>query len=330
MEKEIKKDKKKLVYMDHDGSAEDIMSMMMVLGMDHVELIGVTMTPADCHPESSLELTLKSIQLFEKKIEVALGDYHSPNQFPYEYKISSIQANNIPYLINIEIDKNLFSHLPAGEFMAKKIKNAPEKVTVLVTGPLSHVARAFDYDPSIIEKIEEIVFMGGAIDVEGNVFQKEKGLYQKVDAPKPAEWNVYWDIDAAIKVLHTKIPFTMVSLDITNYAPVRRHHLKEIAKGVQEFNLLNIVGQFYALLYNDQWMEKDIFFFWDTLSTSYLGSDSLSDFETIEIDIIPSGDEEGKTIRKPGSGFFVKVPTKVDHDKFFAYFLKLMSRNVKI
>ena len=188
---------KRLVYMDQDGNPEDIASMMMVLSMDHLELIGVTMTPADCIAVHGLELTLKTLNMFDKKIEVVLGDYNSPTQFPELYKVPSIQANNLPVFMNQKFDKELISPLPAGEFMAKKIKSAPQKVTLLVTGPMSHVARAFEYDPSIAENIEEIVFMGGAIDVDGNIEQPDRSV-------KSAEWNVYWDPNSARKVLQTK------------------------------------------------------------------------------------------------------------------------------
>ncbi len=42
------------------------------------------------------------------------------------------------------------------------------KLTILTLGPLSNVARALQMDPTIENKIKEVIIMGGAIDVEGN------------------------------------------------------------------------------------------------------------------------------------------------------------------
>ena len=318
---DVKKDRQ--IYLDFDGSPEDIACLMLVLGMKHLHLIGITLTQADCSPKHSLETTLKILSLYEKKIEVVMGEYISPTQFPEEYKRASIQANNFPLLINQKMDHSLVSKLPAGEFMAKKINGAHGKVTVLVIGPMSHVARALEFDPKIADKIEEIVFMGGAIDVAGNVFQKDGTI-------ESAEWNVYWDIDSAIKVFNTKIPITMFSLDATNHVPFTKACLKEIARH-PDYNILNLVGQFYALCYNGDWTDVDNYYFWDTLCTSYLGCEGLAQYQNIEIEITPKGEKgEGKTARKKGNGRWVKVPMSVDKDKFFKFFIHTLKKHGKV
>ena len=315
--------KQRLVYLDHDGAPEDVTCIMLVLGMKNTELIGMTYTQGDSSSKQALEVTLKILSLYESKIEMVMGEYISSYQFPEEYKIASIQVNNLPILINQYMDKSKLSNLPAGEFMAKKIKEAPQKVTVLVTGPLSHVARALEYDPTIKENIEELVFMGGAVDVKGNVYNVDRTV-------KPAEWNVYWDIPAAMKVFESGIPITMFPLDATNQVPVTKKTLSEIAK-YRSYNILDIVGQFYAICYNGDWTEHDNYFFWDTLCTSYLGCEGMAEFEMIEIEILPLGHEsQGKTARKPGCGRWVKVPIKVDKEKFFQFFIETLKRNGKI
>lgn len=42
-------------------------------------------------------------------------------------------------------------------------------VTLLCTGPLTTIARALDLNPMIESKIQRVVWMGGALDVPGNV-----------------------------------------------------------------------------------------------------------------------------------------------------------------
>jgi len=65
--------------------------------------------------------------------------------------------------------------------MADAIAALPEqgKVTILETGPLTCVAEMLrECGPAVRERIARIVWMGGAVDVEGNVNMKvlEAGL----------------------------------------------------------------------------------------------------------------------------------------------------------
>ncbi|WP_287521476.1 nucleoside hydrolase [Okeania sp. SIO2C2] len=54
--------------------------------------------------------------------------------------------------------------------MVRVLKSAPAPVTLMVTGPLTTVAVALDIAPEIESKIQEIVWMGGALNVPGKVF----------------------------------------------------------------------------------------------------------------------------------------------------------------
>jgi purine nucleosidase len=94
--------------------------------------------------------------------------------------------------------------------MVRVLREAPEPVTLMVTGPLTTVATALDMAPDIESKIKEIVWMGGALNVPGNV---EKSLEAGQDGS--AEWNVYWDPVSAQRVWQTQIAIVMCPLDLT-------------------------------------------------------------------------------------------------------------------
>jgi purine nucleosidase len=59
------------------------------------------------------------------------------------------------------------------DFMVGVLASAGEPVTLMVTGPLTTVAVALEKAPEIEAKIKKIVWMGGALNVAGNV---EKSL----------------------------------------------------------------------------------------------------------------------------------------------------------
>jgi purine nucleosidase len=54
---------KQLVLMDHDGGVDDYLATMLLLTMDHIELLGVVVTPADCYIQPAVSATRKIIDL---------------------------------------------------------------------------------------------------------------------------------------------------------------------------------------------------------------------------------------------------------------------------
>src|SRR5207244_11395989 len=79
-------------------------------------------------------------------------------------------------------------------------------------GPPTHRARGFEQRPGAEGNVKELLLMGGALDVPGNV--------QEPGHDGTAEWNIYWDPQAAKRVFDSAIPITMFALDATNHVPV--------------------------------------------------------------------------------------------------------------
>jgi purine nucleosidase len=92
--------KNRKVFFDHDGNPEDIVSLMLVLGMPNIDLIGISVTPADCHIKEALELTLKILSIYDRKIPVAEGHITSKFPFPDKYRAATISGNILPMMIN--------------------------------------------------------------------------------------------------------------------------------------------------------------------------------------------------------------------------------------
>lgn len=87
------------------------------------------------------------------------------------------------------------------------VHKAKEKVTICALGPLTNVAIALLLDPSISQKLEQIVLMGGGFFEGGNV-------------TPAAEFNIYVDPHAAHIVFSSGIDIVMMPLDMTHKAIV--------------------------------------------------------------------------------------------------------------
>ncbi|WP_299946516.1 nucleoside hydrolase [uncultured Ruegeria sp.] len=86
----------------------------------------------------------------------------------------------------------------------------PGTVTLCPLGPLTNIATAFRKAPDIIDRVQEIVLMGGAYFEVGNI-------------TPTAEFNIYVDPEAADIVFKSGIRIVVMPLDVTHDALVTPH-----------------------------------------------------------------------------------------------------------
>ncbi len=90
----------------------------------------------------------------------------------------------------------------AADFLAGIARLYPGEVTVCAIGPITNVAEALQRHADFASNVAQIVFMGGAAAVPGNVTPF-------------AEANTYQDPHALDVVLSSGVPTLMVGLDVT-------------------------------------------------------------------------------------------------------------------
>ena len=88
--------------------------------------------------------------------------------------------------------------------MAKVLRESPEPVTIVATGPQTNVAALLLAHPELKSKIARISLMGGGI-ATGNW-------------TPAAEFNILVDPEAAKIVFTSGVPITMAGLDVTEKA----------------------------------------------------------------------------------------------------------------
>jgi purine nucleosidase len=92
----------------------------------------------------------------------------------------------------------------AVDLMTRLLREAPEPVTLVPTGPLTNVALLLRTHPELAERVREIVLMGGST-AGGNI--------------QPlAEFNIHVDPEAADVVFSSGLPVTMCGLNVTHQA----------------------------------------------------------------------------------------------------------------
>ncbi|MCV3212646.1 nucleoside hydrolase [Plectonema radiosum NIES-515] len=305
---------KQLVLMDHDGGVDDYLATMLLMTMDHIELLGVVVTPADCYAEPAVSATRKILDLMESShIPVALSTVRGINPFPRLYRRDSFIVDHLPILNQNETISTPLLAQPGQDFMIQVLRDAPLPVTLMVTGPLTTVAVALDKAPEIEAKIQKIVWMGGALNVGGNV---EKSLEAGQDGS--AEWNVYWDPISAARVWESKIEIIMCPLDLTNNVPVTSEVVYKMGRQ-RRYPISDLAGQCYALV-----IPQD-YYFWDVLATAYLAHPEFYQLREWETEVITTGLSQGRTQVVSG-GRKISAMDKVDKEAFYNYILQQWAR----
>lgn len=305
---------KQLVLMDHDGGIDDYLATMLLMTMDHIQPLGIVVTPANCYAEPAVSATRKILDLMEcSHIPVAQSTVRGINPFPRLYRRDSFVVDHLPILNQSETIRTSLVAEPGQDFMIRLLREAPQQVTLMVTGPLTTVAIALEKAPEIEAKIQKIVWMGGALNVGGNV---EKNWEPGQDGS--AEWNVYWDPISAARVWQTQIEIIMCPLDLTNNVPVTSDIVYKMGKQ-RQYPISDLAGQCYALV-----IPQD-YYFWDVLATAYLAHPEFYQLREWETEIITTGVSQGRTKIVAG-GRKIYAMDKINKEAFYAYILQQWAR----
>ena len=156
-------------------------------------------------------------------------------------------------------------------------------ITLVPVGPLTNVADALRRAPAIVEGIDEIVLMGGAV-AEGN-------------KTPSAEFNIYVDPEAARTVFESGLPLTMVGLDVTHesrVAPEEVERFRSLDNRVSTVvaELLDFAGQYYRDTYGYAGYPIH-----DAVAVAQVIDDAIVETEEMRVDVETSGEfTAGRTV----------------------------------
>lgn len=308
----------KKVYFNHDGGVDDLVSLFLLLKMDNIELTGVSVIPADCYLEPAVFASRKIIDRFGNGgLDVAESNSRGKNPFPKDWRLHAFFVDALPILNEAGKIETPVAEKPAHLHMIDAIRECDEKTTLLFTGPLTDLARALDDAPDIEEKIERLVWMGGTFREAGNVAEPEHD--------GTAEWNVFWDPEAAERVWRSSIEIDLVALESTNQVPltvdVRNRWAIE-----RKYLGVDFIGQCYAMVPPlVHFATNSTYYLWDVLTTAFVGNKDLVKVKTLNSIVHTEGPSQGRT-EESEDGRPVHVVYDVNREAFFDYITQLAKK----
>ncbi|HDO1382789.1 TPA: pyrimidine-specific ribonucleoside hydrolase RihA [Aeromonas veronii] len=201
------------VILDCDPGHDDAIALILALASPELKVLAVTTSAGNQTPDKTLNNALRILTLLGRDdIPVAAG---APKPLARELIIadnvhgeSGLDGPKLP-------DPAFAPQAMTGiELMARCLRESPEPVTLVPTGPLTNIALLLAAHPELKPKIARIVLMGGAAGA-GNW-------------TPAAEFNIYVDPLAADMVFKSGIPITMCGLDVTHEAQVMDEDIERV------------------------------------------------------------------------------------------------------
>lgn len=309
------------ILLDCDPGHDDAVAMMLAWGNPSIELLGVTTVGGN--------QTLDKVTRNALSVATVVGMHDVPiaagcrlplvrpvEIAPDVHGDSGLDGVELPEPA-VELDPRHGVDLIIETIM----NNEPGTVTLVPTGPLTNIAMAARKEPRIVERVQEVVLMGGGYHV---------GNWSPV-----AEFNIKVDPEAAHIVFNEKWPIVMVGLDLTHQALATDEVAERIAAvpgSVSQFTLG--LFTFFRKAYQDaQGFEFPPVH--DPCTLAYLIDPTIVETVKVPLDVELNGSlTTGMTVadfRAPApEDCHTKVATRLDAPRFWGLVVDAIDRIQKV
>ncbi len=195
-------DKRKII-LDCDPGHDDAVAIMMAAKHPKIDLLGITVVAGNQTLEKTTINALNTCQYLGLDTPVYAGC-----GIPM-VRARQIIADDIHG--ETGLDGPVFAPLTkkaedkhAVNYIIDTLMASDGDISIVITGPDTNVAMAMRMEPRIVDKIQEIIIMGGA--------------YQLGNVTPAAEFNIIADAEAAHIIFTSGRPLVMMGLDLTRQA----------------------------------------------------------------------------------------------------------------
>lgn len=281
------------IIIDTDAGTDDLMAIAFLASHPAVRIDAVTVVNGLAHPDAGASNILRLLEVAGRRDTPVFAGRNAPLKgnaaFPDEWRKIS---DELPGVV-LPASARRPEIRPAADYLVTRLRGQPRPVRILALGPMTNLAEALKRDPSIAASIQELVIMGGALQVSGNL--GDGGVFKTNNTT--AEWNMFIDPLAARIVFRSGIPIRLIPLDATNKVPVDVAFLDKFEQGARS-PLARVVAQ---VLESDRAFIKAGFFYaWDPLAAVALLHPAVTKTVNLHIDVRQDSPEEGRTVQSPG------------------------------
>ena len=179
----------KTTVIDTDPGTDDAIALMMALGSPELDILGLTTVGGNAPLAQTTRNALRVLEYMERPdVEVFRGSAR-PLRGRFHYAHYFHGPGGLTVRLPVPVTRPAPQR--AVELLVERARAFRGEFTAIALGPLTNLARAIKKDRRLVDWTDEIVVMGGAVEVPGNVTAH-------------AEFNIYNDPAAAEIVLFVR------------------------------------------------------------------------------------------------------------------------------
>ncbi|MEF3245366.1 MAG: nucleoside hydrolase [Caldisericaceae bacterium] len=272
----------KKIILDCDPGHDDMLAIILALASKEIEVLGITTVAGNQTGEKTYINALRVLNLIGRKDVPVSRGFDKPIlrelvTAPKIHGVSGLDGANLPEPLGLKTGKH------AVDFIIETLLQSKEKIYLVPTGPLTNIAVSILKEPTIKDKIEKIVLMGGAV--------------HDSNFTPGAEFNIYVDPEAAKIVFESGLPIVMVGLDVTNRALLTFEDIDYLES--LHGKVSSVIAPLLRFFAN---ANKEFFGFngapiHDALAVSHLIDESILSLRYLHVDVETTGEfTRGQTV----------------------------------
>lgn len=203
------------IILDTDPGIDDALALFLALASPEVTLEAITTVQGNVSVEHTTHNALTLLTLAGRAdIPVAYGSAEPL----VRKRVDAGHVHGDNGVGNVTLPEPTIAPVEqqAVDLIIDKIMSNPGEISLVPIGPLTNIALAVRREPRIAQHVREVVIMGGAVRVPGNVTPS-------------AEFNIFADPHAAHIVFHAGWPLRLVSLDVTTRVSMQLQQIEALA-----------------------------------------------------------------------------------------------------
>ncbi|AMO56531.1 hypothetical protein GZ77_07035 [Endozoicomonas montiporae] len=191
------------IIIDTDPGIDDAVALLLAVASPELNVVGITTVGGNVSQQQAFNNARRILKAAGKQVPVYRCSEQAISK-PLNPETDAIHGQNgIGDIGWPEVEVVSAHQISAVDFIiSKALEHADNPVTLCMLGPLTNLALALVINPNIAVGIKEVVIMGRALDVPGNI-------------SAVAEFNFYTDPVAADIVFRSSLNLKLCPLDVT-------------------------------------------------------------------------------------------------------------------
>lgn len=229
----------KKIIIDTDPGIDDSMAILLAFHSSELEVVGLTTIFGNVQTPLATQNALRLVELADRPTVAVAHGAERPLVVPLDSVADFVHGRDGLGNINPSPPQGHPVDVPAAQFIVETVMAHPGEITLVALGPLTNLALALALESRLAENVAEVVLMGGAATVNGNV-------------TPAAEANIFHDPHAADVVFTAGWPLTMVGLDVTLKTVMSADYLASLRTSHTGQFIFDI-AQFYLTYHRQYW-----------------------------------------------------------------------------